>query len=870
MKKLLLLQLLLLLSFTIYSQPPGMYPPYAICDDSSNDGFAVFNLNSTLPTILNGLDASIHEVHFYPSDTDSANSTNEIIAPAAYTNVIQGTQTLGIRIFNTSTNETHLAGMNIIVNSLPIALITGTTSICQNSANPQITFLGANGTAPYTFSYTVNGVLQTLSTSFGNTVTVSVPTSTIGSSVYSLISVQSSGVQACSQNQSGLAVVTVNPTPVANPASLYFCEGFALVMYNLPDADNEITGGSVGNTVTYYETLVDAQTGANPIGPTYTPTNSGPNGQQILFARVQNQAAGCFSTTTLTLNTNNCGTSCPMPTNLNATNVTDTSFTLNWTNPNGSLGMIYSTIVIVPLGAPPTVSNAFSVIGTANTFIITDLQPDACYSAYVRRNCSTTSGAESDWSAPLNICMSDCANSSACSEVLILNAYVDSNNNGIKDVGEPNFNTGNFVYQINDSGNNLFGTTNQGSYYIFESNPANSYDISFAINPELSNYYASAATYSNVTLPNGSGNTFLYFPVTSTQPYTDARALLYNLNNPRPGFIYTMHINYSNLGLDTIANGTLTFSKDPNLTISSVNQAGIVNTANGFTYSFTNLAPNEYRSIQVNLLVPVIPAVAIGQLVTNSVSIQTNNDSNSSNNEASYTQAIVGSYDPNDKSESHGGKIGLDNFTDNDYLYYTICFENTGTASTEFIRIEDVLDSQLDQNTFQMLATSHPANIQRNGSQLTWHFYNTQIPPTSVDPINSHGYVYFRIKPKMGYATGDIIPNTASIYFDYNPPIVTNTFNTELFDTLGNTTFNANSISMYPNPTSNLVTITNTNSAEKVSKVTIYDITGKRIYSLNNSLDTIKIDVSVFSKGMYLVELSSGSSSKVTKKLILK
>ena len=97
-------------------------------------------------------------------------------------------------------------------------------------------------------------------------------------------------------------------------------------------------------------------------------------------------------------------------------------------------------------------------------------------------------------------------------------------------------------------------------------------------------------------------------------------------------------------------------------------------------------------------------------------------------------------------------------FTSNDYLYYTIRFENTGTANAEFIRVEDVLNTDLDEATFEMLDASHAVNTRRENNELTWHFYNIDLPPTVTHPNESHGYVHFRIKPKAGYALGDAIP----------------------------------------------------------------------------------------------------------------
>jgi len=664
------------------------------------------------------------------------------------------------------------------------------------------------------------------------------------------------------------AIVSCAPScdPPSNPASLFFCDPTGLPIYNLNDANAQISNGATGLLISYHETLTDAQIGTNPVGPEYIPLIS--PGVQVLHARVTNQA-GCFSITTLTLNTQNCGSTCPAPTNLVATNLTDTSFTLNWINSPGSTGIQFSSILVLPFGSPePTPSSTGFLVAASNSFTITGLSPDACYSVYVKSNCSTNGSGS--WSAPLNICMPNCADSGNCSQALILNAFLDTNNNGLKDTGEVNFNTGNFVYQVNDSGSTQFGTTNNGSYYIFDSNPSNSYDISFAVNADFNLYYTSGVTQNNITLPTGSGAQYLYFPIINVLPHVDAQVNLFGIGQPRPGFSHANTIYYQNNGSQTISNGTITFTKATNVSITAISQTGTTPTASGFTYDFTNLAPFEVRSINVNLLVPVIPTVTLGDLVTNTVTLQIANDINLSNNSSTLTQTIVGSYDPNDKMESHGEKIVHSTFTANDYLYYTIRFENTGTANAEFVIIKDELVNQLNPNTFEMIAASHNVNTKREGNQLSWHFYNINLPPTSINPIASHGYVYFRIKPANGYAVGDSIPNFASIFFDYNPPIVTDTFYTEFVQALSNATFNATTISLFPNPANDLITITNNNSVDQVSEVNIHDITGKLIYSLHQILSSpISINVSNFAKGLYLVELTSDNNTRITKKLII-
>ena len=93
----------------------------------------------------------------------------------------------------------------------PTATISGTTTVCQDAPQPNITFFGANGIAPYTFTYTINsGTFQSVTTTSGNSVTVSVPTGTPDTFTYALISV--SDATLVSNAQSGSADVTVNPT----------------------------------------------------------------------------------------------------------------------------------------------------------------------------------------------------------------------------------------------------------------------------------------------------------------------------------------------------------------------------------------------------------------------------------------------------------------------------------------------------------------------------------------------------------------------------------------------------------------------------------------------------------------------------------
>lgn len=112
-----------------------------------------------------------------------------------------------------SDTTTHI----VTVSPLPTASVSGTTEICLNGISPQITFTGAIGTAPYTFTYNINGgANQIITTISGNSVSVAAPTNTVGTFTYNLVGVQDSSPASCNQNQTGFATITVKALPTAS------------------------------------------------------------------------------------------------------------------------------------------------------------------------------------------------------------------------------------------------------------------------------------------------------------------------------------------------------------------------------------------------------------------------------------------------------------------------------------------------------------------------------------------------------------------------------------------------------------------------------------------------------------------------------
>lgn len=340
---------------------------------------------------------------------------------------------------------------------------------------------------------------------------------------------------------------------------------------------------------------------------------------------------------------------------------------------------------------------------------------------------------------------------------------------------------------------------------------------------------------------------------------------------PRPGFDYVNYLIIQNKGLETVSSGSVEFVHDASITFNNVTNIdtgnSVTNTATGFTLDFVNLAPDQHETVLINMNVPV--STSLGALLTNTATYSVT-DLSVENNTSALSETVIGSYDPNDILESHGPEILYSSFESTDYLYYTVRFQNVGTADAINVSIDNTLDSRLDKSTIQMLSSSHSNVFTRTDSQLNWKFDNIHLPSEDMDEPNSHGYVYYKIKPLAGYKVGDIIPNTAEIYFDFNPAVVTNTFQTEFVTTLSNKKFNSSYFELFPNPANNYVELKLNKSLSENIEISMYDIQGKQVEIASKKLGNkhFKLNVSKLSKGLYFVKINDGAAESVRKLVV--
>ncbi|WP_452231844.1 T9SS type A sorting domain-containing protein [Lacinutrix sp. MEBiC02595] len=451
-----------------------------------------------------------------------------------------------------------------------------------------------------------------------------------------------------------------------------------------------------------------------------------------------------------------------------------------------------------------------------------------------------------------------------------VNAFVDENSNSVLDDIESNFSEGVFTYEVNNDGRINYVNSSTGNFLIPNYDNTNTYDISFTMYDSYETCLNQTFTLvENVSIAE-SDTVHIDFPLTINQDCNDINVSLLSFIPPRPGQNYTNKMIIENLG-STSVSGTVEFTHDTFVTLVNVLNLDsgntVTNTGTGFILDFNNLQPGDQEHVSIILNIPT--NLTIGDLVTNIV-VYGIDDIDNDNNESILTEAVVNSYDPNNKLESHGSEIPFESFTSEDYLYYTINFQNIGTAEAIDIRIEDLLNETIDASTFKMLSASHDYVLIRKSNKLVWKFNDINLPSESMDEPNSHGYVYFKIKPTSGYTPNSFVSNIADIYFDFNDRITTNRFVNEFVATLSVDALPFSEFSIYPNPANSTVNIQFNNAVAEDFSVSIYNLQGKLIRAprVVTNENKITFNVSNLSQGMYFVELKSKTFKRMEKLII--
>lgn len=444
-----------------------------------------------------------------------------------------------------------------------------------------------------------------------------------------------------------------------------------------------------------------------------------------------------------------------------------------------------------------------------------------------------------------------------CYCVLTGTVYNDANTNCTLDAGEVGIphvmiNCPTIGYSFTDANGVYSFTVPAGTYTVTEYLNANyqitgcqSNSVVVTSNPSL-----------GCVINNDFANTLI--------PNHDLHVITCSANQAVPGNNYQQKVIVVNEGTYTENNIQLSYGHDGQLGFMSSTlpltqpNAGVYPNWYEVTSGFTSLAPMGTSTDDVNYFVPT--NVPMGTLVSFKDTVASMAPLASSwltdytpwNNVNSYNISVVSSYDPNFKevTPKGTGPYGIISYNDT-ILEYVIHFQNTGTYYAQNIYVVDTLDNDLDWESFVPGYSDHSytASMTTNGV-VKFTFSNIYL---AYYGDASNAMVSYRIKTKKNLLPGTEFKNKAAIFFDYNDPIITNTTlnSLEIHDDIKQTNLKSSLMKIYPNPVDKLLHVS---VPSENGTLIIYNLLGEEITSEEIKTNTISLDVSYFTQGIYILK----------------
>jgi uncharacterized repeat protein (TIGR01451 family) len=336
-----------------------------------------------------------------------------------------------------------------------------------------------------------------------------------------------------------------------------------------------------------------------------------------------------------------------------------------------------------------------------------------------------------------------------------------------------------------------------------------------------------------------------------------------------------------NRSCDPYSNATVTFYLDNRVIVNTSQPASVYNNNGSGTSQNINLVIAGNTVSIPGLSVPPMGFVSGCFQVRANPQLTTLNDTvcyavgvtpvtgdvNPANNMDTACAVVLTSYDPNDKDGIINGRSAHGTIKANEDIVYKIRFQNTGNFPAKDVRIVDTIDANLNVGTIEIISFSHPMVMQQAGNVLTFLFNDIWLPDSTSNEPESHGYVTFRISQQPNLPPLTVITNFVDIYFDYNPPVRTNTVVSIIEDPLGiaSQVHSVDAI-IYPNPSEGRFTVSMSRSDSYQIKV--YDIIGHEMIADRFEGMQWQWSGRSLPSGVYMVEITGSQYRQVMKLLI--
>ncbi|MBL0339437.1 MAG: T9SS type A sorting domain-containing protein [Bacteroidetes bacterium] len=327
------------------------------------------------------------------------------------------------------------------------------------------------------------------------------------------------------------------------------------------------------------------------------------------------------------------------------------------------------------------------------------------------------------------------------------------------------------------------------------------------------------------------------------------------------------YITCINRSIDS-ADAAIRFIFDPAFSVDSVLPAADSTNAGNYYWDLGKLAPFEEKTVNIHLLNTTILPGAFSILTAFAYPLI--GDITPPDNSDTLQVSVFGAYDPNMKTVEPNGSITPSQVAAGQWLDYTIQFQNIGNDTAHRVIIADTLSPLLDLATLDVIGASHSYNLTLDANRLlVVRMDNIQLPDSAANPAGSSGFFRFRIKPITSLSLGDSILNSAAIFFDVNPPIITNetVVKIELFISLGEPAENYAKI--YPNITSSWIYLDNSSSAMKGDlEIQLTDMMGRIVMQkiIRSAESRIPLaDMGIFPNGVYVAKVSGAGKTALSR-----
>lgn len=438
--------------------------------------------------------------------------------------------------------------------------------------------------------------------------------------------------------------------------------------------------------------------------------------------------------------------------------------------------------------------------------------------------------------------------------------YLDLNSNGSWDSAEPPV----AHHMVQVPGTDHFTFTNQYGAYQLNLLDTGFFDLQPAALTHFTPAPATRTIHFGTFQQASTGNDFAFQPTGSVN---DLNVTISPGSFVRPGLHAHYFVHFQNVG-NQILSPTLVVRPEPFMTFVSASSTPSYTAADSIAWVLPPLDPYQSGDIHVTFMVDA--ATVIGTAVNTRARIHPlPGDAVPADNEDSWPQIVTGSFDPN-AIQVDRETLLLSELASGPDLEYVILFQNTGNDTAFTVRVKDPLPDNGESASFRFVSASHPVELRYEevGDVMWFDHEDILLPDSTTDEPASHGYIRYRMKPKSTLVVGDSLLNEASIYFDFNLPVVTNTAVSEVIvSTLLSDEEHTSDLHAYPNPTGGVLII-RSDIGMHGTNWQLLDPLGRVLLQGAAQGPVMELDLSELPSGLYTITLDHDDGRSMVRVLV--